>query len=75
MLSMCLRREQIVSSMVRLKYGTHTLLSSKLIVEAEKSLSQWMAAQKSSQVGPTLFHAGGALPAAMQEFLPTLLPT
>ncbi|KAL6759441.1 hypothetical protein V8C86DRAFT_2575256 [Haematococcus lacustris] len=42
-----MQREAIVSEMVRLKYGSATLLSSKLIVEAEKSLGQWMAAQKS----------------------------
>jgi hypothetical protein len=39
-----------VTDMVRLKYGHNTLLSNKLIVEAEKSLSQWMAAQKSNIV-------------------------
>lgn len=37
--------------MVRLKYGTSTLLSNNMIVEAEKSLSEWMAAQKAMQVG------------------------
>ncbi|KAL6757826.1 hypothetical protein V8C86DRAFT_2613916 [Haematococcus lacustris] len=42
-----MQREAIVGDMVRLKYGPTTLLSSKLIVEAEKSLGQWMAAQKS----------------------------
>lgn len=51
---MGLRREQIVSNMVRLKYGSNTLLSSKLIVEAEKSLSQWMAAQKEGLVSLSL---------------------
>ncbi|KAJ9506038.1 hypothetical protein QJQ45_016620 [Haematococcus lacustris] len=45
-----MQREAIVGDMVRLKYGPTTLLSSKLIVEAEKSLGQWMAAQKSKIV-------------------------
>lgn len=35
-----------MGNMVRLKYGNDTLISNRLIAEAELSLSQWMAASK-----------------------------
>jgi hypothetical protein len=42
------RRDAIVTSMVRLKYGANSLISHRLIAEASISLSTWMASSKAS---------------------------
>ena len=43
-------REDIVSNMVRMKYGQGMLMSAKMITEAEMSLSSWMAGHRTAVV-------------------------